>query len=75
MLLGQARDWRTAADIRGFVAEIMARERQKSDEGSALDTWRVWALAEADAIDPAMRTLETWSGDSAEDDEFGDEEE
>lgn len=61
MLLGQARDWRMAADIRGFVAEVMARKQLRGGDVSELSNWRDWAIAEADSIDPAKRTLEIWS--------------
>ncbi|WP_332767784.1 hypothetical protein [Phenylobacterium sp.] len=63
MLLGQAHDWRTAANIRSFVAEVMARGSQGPGDDGALETWRDWALAEADAIDPAKRRLEIWQAE------------
>lgn len=48
-LFGQAAAWRTARDIRGFVAEVIANQDAASDETRA---WADWALSEADALDP-----------------------
>lgn len=50
-LFGQARNWRKARNIRGFVADVLAEARGLDDDG-ALAEWRDWALAEADALDP-----------------------
>jgi hypothetical protein len=50
-LFGQARDWRKARNIRGFVAEVLAGVSDLDDD-DALAEWRDWALAEADALDP-----------------------
>jgi hypothetical protein len=60
-LLGQARDWRKARNIRGFVAEVFAQIGGEPDDGGVLAEWRAWALAEADALDPvAGDALEPW---------------
>ena len=61
-LFGQARDWRTAHDIRSFVENVLS-ETGKAEDASAgrLAEWRAWALAEADAIDPVKRGLQFWS--------------
>lgn len=50
-LFGQAKDWRAAEDIRGFVASVLAQSAptQPSDD---LAAWAGWALSEADALDP-----------------------
>lgn len=56
-LFGQARDWRTAQDIRGFVTGVLA-EAGDAAATRQLTSWRIWALAEADAIDPVKRGLE-----------------
>ncbi|PIC01026.1 hypothetical protein [Caulobacter sp. X] len=48
-LFGQAKDWRTAQDIRGFVAAVLAQSAKTPDE---LAAWADWALLEADALDP-----------------------
>ncbi len=55
-LFSQARDWRTAKDIRGFVADILATRPTSMSEGEVKD-WSDWALAEADAIDPVIKGL------------------
>ena len=65
-LHAQARDWRTARDIRGFVTEVFAKIDGLQDDGGDLSTWRAWALAEADGLDPARNgSLAPWR---AEDD-------
>lgn len=51
LLFGQAQAWRTAADIRGFVAEVL-REATSDDSSSDIHEWAAWALTEADALDP-----------------------
>lgn len=50
-LLGQAAAWRSAQDIRGFVAEILASSSTPGPH-EAIRSWAEWALAEADALDP-----------------------
>lgn len=67
-LLGQAEDWRTARDIRGFVAEVLAETRGQPGDDEALAEWRAWALGEADALDPAADGLQPWVAD--DDDDF-----
>ena len=62
-LFGQARDWRTAQDIRSFVAGVLAEAGDKAPD-RRLAAWRTWALSEADAIDPVRRGLEIWSQDA-----------
>ena len=67
-LLGQARDWRKARNIRGFVAEVLAQVGGKLDDDSPLAEWRAWALAEADALDPvAGEALEPWRAEDEDD--------
>lgn len=56
-LFAQASDWRTAQDIRGFVAGVLAVAGTENAD-SRISAWRRWALAEADAIDPVKRGLE-----------------
>ncbi len=70
LLLHQARDWRTARDIRAFVGEVLSEGADGRRDGG-LATWAAWALAEADAIDPVKRGLEIWrrEGDVDRDDE------
>jgi hypothetical protein len=51
-LFAQADDWRTAKDIRGFVAEILSQAGPPRPE---INAWAEWALGEADAIDPVKR--------------------
>ena len=55
-LFVQAQAWRTAQDIRGFVAEVLATPLT---EQAAEDVrrWATWALSEANAIDPAVGGL------------------
>jgi hypothetical protein len=55
LLLGQARDWRLAEDIRAFVATMQAR--RPDDVG--LGEWVTWALEEADTLDPVLRIPES----------------
>lgn len=49
-LFGQARDWRAAQDIRGFVNDVLV---DKPDRTEILN-WAAWARAEADALDPVL---------------------
>jgi len=49
-LFAQAQAWRTARDIRGFVAEVLAEPKAAAPD--QLRAWADWALAEADALDP-----------------------
>ncbi|MBJ7319216.1 MAG: hypothetical protein JHC96_10490 [Brevundimonas sp.] len=53
-LLDQADDWRTARDIRGFVAEVMSGTHGKR-KTRRLQVWADWALSEADLIDPVKQ--------------------
>lgn len=48
-LIGQAQGWRTAEDLRAFVALAMAK---LGDENATVRRWRDWALAVADRLDP-----------------------
>jgi len=50
-LFAQAQAWRTAQDIRGFVAQVLATapDAQARED---VERWATWALAEADALDP-----------------------
>lgn len=50
-LLDQAAAWRSAQDIRGFVAEVLASSIVPGSH-DATRCWAEWALAEADALDP-----------------------
>ncbi|WP_332764465.1 hypothetical protein [Phenylobacterium sp.] len=70
LLFRQARDWRTAQDIRAFVSDVLS-ESGGGDRDAGLAEWRAWALAEADEIDPVKRGLELGRTDSdaADDDE------
>jgi uncharacterized protein (DUF2235 family) len=53
-LFTQAQAWRTAHDIRGFVASVMSSiVGQDSMDGTR--AWADWALSEADALDPVKR--------------------
>jgi hypothetical protein len=55
-LFVQARNWRQAADVRAFVAAV--REHNEAQRHSAdLEAWAVWALAEADSLDPLSAPL------------------
>ena len=54
LLLSQARNWRTAHDIRGFVADIM-KQAENEPAGQALAPWADWALGQADLIDPVKQ--------------------
>lgn len=51
-LFGQAQAWRSAHDLRGFVAEILASQ-VASAAPDAIKRWAAWALREADQLDPA----------------------
>jgi hypothetical protein len=76
-LFGQARDWRTAQDIRAFVGNVLLDSGGANGAGgSLLASWSAWAFAEADAIDPVKRGLEPWrKADEDEDEEDEDEDE
>lgn len=50
-LFAQARDWRTARDIRSFVEEVLG-SRSPGQDG--LENWAAWARFEADALDPVL---------------------
>ncbi|CAN7494731.1 hypothetical protein LJR225_003476 [Phenylobacterium sp. LjRoot225] len=50
-LFGEAADWRTARDIRGFVEEVLATRPEGYAE---LSDWAGWARSEADALDPVI---------------------
>lgn len=68
-LLSQARDWRKARDIRGFVSDVLTEVGEDPDDDDALAEWRAWALAEADALNPLTRgDLAPWGQD--DDDDF-----
>jgi len=68
LLFRQARDWRTAQDIRAFVRNVLS-ESGGGDRDAGFMEWRAWALAEADEIDPVKRGLELGrrGGDAAND--------
>lgn len=51
LLSSQAQAWRSARDIRGFVAEILAGQGTDA-ASSATERWAAWALHEADLLDP-----------------------
>lgn len=50
-LFGQARDWRMAQDIRGFVNDVLDSQAADLEQ---LGSWASWARAEADALDPVL---------------------
>lgn len=50
-LFRQANAWRSAGDIRGFVAAIL-KSQLNSASLDELNRWAAWALHEADALDP-----------------------
>jgi hypothetical protein len=69
-LFGQARDWRTARDIRAFVGSVLSGSGgDDADDGAQLAVWSTWALAEADGIDPVKHGLQTWRMTDYNDDE------
>lgn len=49
-LLQQARDHRTATEIRQFVSHVAASSR--ADQPEEFSAWRDWALKQADKLDP-----------------------
>jgi hypothetical protein len=49
-LFEQAKAWRTARDIRSFVAEVLTSAPEHGE--ASMRAWADWALAEADALDP-----------------------
>ena len=49
----QADAWRTARDIRGLVAEVMAHAEAAGSVRRVV-SWADWARAEADALDPLL---------------------
>jgi hypothetical protein len=53
-LLGMATDYRQARTIRLFVAALRRRSSEADGaRGPDFEDWCRWALAEADALDPA----------------------
>jgi hypothetical protein len=53
LLFSQSQAWRTAQDIRGFVRDVVGQPRGELSIED-LQAWSDWALAEADALDPAL---------------------
>lgn len=53
LLYAQADAWRTARDIRGLVAEVMAHA-EAAGSVRRVASWADWARAEADALDPLL---------------------
>jgi hypothetical protein len=51
LLYAQAEAWRTARDIRGLVAEVMAHA-EAAGSVMRVASWADWARAEADTLDP-----------------------
>lgn len=65
-LLAQAAAFRQAGDIRAYVASAIAASPTAIVDVSAMENWRLWALAEADRIDPvANGSFIALSGDLA----------
>lgn len=56
-LLSQAAAWRQASEVRAYVRAFMeSRPAARNPEDTqTLETWAVWALAEADRIDPLLQ--------------------
>lgn len=50
-LFGQAQAWRSARDIRGFVAEVLESPVGRENPTS-IERWAAWALHEANRLDP-----------------------
>ena len=50
-LLGHCKNWRTAAEIRAFVAAVEV-SRGAADSSEQFATWKDWALGHADRVDP-----------------------
>lgn len=59
-LLSDALSWRRANEIRAFVAKANAGNKKENGEASheKLHRWSVWALSEADQMDPLKRPIE-----------------
>lgn len=53
LLFQQAHDWRLAQDIRSFVRDVQARDSNAAKD-PGFEQWRLWALVEADALDPTQ---------------------
>lgn len=65
-LLAQAAAFRQAGDIRAYVASALAASPTATVDESAMENWRLWALAEANRIDPvANGSFITLSGEIA----------
>ena len=62
-LPGQARALAQAQQIRAYVRAVQARGSEAGAPGD-LQTWSVWALAQADRIDPI--TSDMWKDRPAE---------
>ena len=54
-LIGEASALQQAREIRGYVEEVRAANRDAADPvpGAEMDAWAEWALAQADRIDPS----------------------
>lgn len=63
VLLDQVSDWRTAAEVRSFVATILeavqgGKLKLEGADQSLLDRWGAWALKVADDLDPTVSGVE-----------------
>jgi hypothetical protein len=58
-LLAQVASWRRAADLCAFVAAVRdaAANRRFKIEGLTVDEWALWALAQANRLDPLMQSV------------------
>ena len=54
LLFSQAQEWRTAQDIRGFIADVLSRV-ESTVAREELAAWADWARSQADAIDPVLQ--------------------
>src|SRR3546814_4824584 len=71
-LLQEAMSLRLANDIRAYVAAVSARNAEVADPVSDADmtAWSLWALAQADRVDPVLARvfLQPVSEEDAEED-------
>lgn len=59
LLFSQATQWRQAADLRAFIAEVEREARDGKLAPERLASWTAWASAEAEQLDP-LNSRDFW---------------
>ena len=57
-LLEEVAAWRKALEVREYVSAVMEKVQRSDtgDSGASLTEWATWARAEADKMDPLVRS-------------------